>query len=116
MACQNCNCSSTTSNCTDCNKQLLTGCNECGKRTHEVVDTYAEVQEFRNVYVTVRDENAVYHVDETGNPVAVSRSFVFKTNYTPVVGDYKQNIVFDMLNNVFYVYDPAGNYKTGNLS
>lgn len=112
MACQDCN--------NDCSKQPVPysseGCVGCGKKCHEVVDTYADVQEYRNAFVTVRDENAVYHVDEIGNPVAVSRSFIFKTDYVPSVGDYKQNVVYDLVNNVFYVYDPAGNYKTGTLS
>lgn len=80
------------------------------------MDTYADVQAFRNAFVTVRDENAVYHVDERGNPVAISRSAIFKTNYTPAAGAYKQNVVYDFANNLFYIFDPAGNYKTGVLS
>lgn len=107
MACQDCSPNS---------KKAISDCTDCGVRKHTVVDTYAEVQEFRNMYVTVRDENAVYHVDEIGNPVAVSRSFIFKTDYTPSEGEYKQNIVFDLVNDAFYVYDPAGQYKTGVLS
>lgn len=107
MSCQDCN--NPPVPCTD-------GCTGCGNKCHEVVDTYADVQEFRNAFVTVRDENAVYHVDEVGNPVAVSRSAIFKNNYIPEVGAYKQNVVYDFANDVFYVYDPNGNYRTGNLS
>jgi hypothetical protein len=101
--------------CTDCDTPPVP-CTGCGNKCHEVVDTYAEVQEFRNAFVTVRDENAVYHVDDIGNPVAVSRSAIFKNSYTPVVGDYKQNVVYDFVNEVFYVFDPSGQYKTGTLS
>jgi len=112
MACQDCN--------QDCNTQPVPcdgeGCVGCANKCHEVVDTYADVQEFRNAFVTVRNENAVYHVDEIGNPVAVSRSAIFKDDFTPTPGAYKQNVVYDFLNNKFYVYDPSGNYKTGNLS
>lgn len=107
MACQTNDCDSQTP-CTN-------GCTECAKKCHEVVDSYDEVQEFRNAFVTVRDENAVYHVDDIGNPVAVSRSAIFKANYTPVTGDYKQNVVYDFQNDAFYVYDPSGNFKTGTL-
>jgi hypothetical protein len=107
MACQDCNSAPTP--CED-------GCTGCGNKCHEVVDTYADVQEFHNAFVTVRDENAVYHVDNVGNPVAVSRSAIYKDNYTPVVGDYKQNVVYDFATNHFYVYDPDGAYKTGTLS
>lgn len=114
MACSDC------TNCTDCTQTPVpfdgVGCEGCGKKCHEVVDTYAEVQEYRNAFVTVRDENAVYHVDELGNPVAVSRSAIFKNNFTPTVGAYKQNVVYDFQSNVFYVYNPAGEYKTGTLS
>ena len=106
--------------CKDCSKDPVPcdgeGCTGCGNKCHEVVDTYADVQDFRNAFVTVRDENAVYHVDEIGNPVAVSRNPVFKNNYTPAVGDYKQTVVYDFTNNHFYVYDPTGQYKTGTLS
>lgn len=108
MSCQE-DCNTTPVPCTS-------GCTGCGNKCHEVVDTYAEVQDFRNAFVTVRDENAVYHVDEVGNPVAVSRSAIFKDNYTPVLGDYKQNIVYDFANNVFYVFGPTGTYKEGTLS
>jgi len=103
---------------TDCGTDPVPcdGCTGCGNKCHEVVDTYADVQEFRNAFVTVRDENAVYHVDEVGNPVAVSRSAIFKNNYTPVAGDYKQNVVYDFANDVFYVFDPSGDYKTGTLA
>lgn len=108
MAC-NQNCNSTPQPCTS-------GCTDCANKCHEVVDTYADAQGFRNAFVTVRDENAVYHVDEVGNPVAVSRSAIYKNNHSPVVGAYKQNVVYDFAQNKFYVYDPAGAYKTGTLS
>lgn len=104
MACNN-DCDSDPTPCTG------DGCTGCGNKCHEVVDTYADIQNFRNAFVTVRDENAVYHVDEVGNPVAVSRSAIFKDNYTPVEGDYKQNIVYDFPNNKAYIFNPSGEYK-----
>lgn len=105
------------SDCQDCSTPPVPneGCTGCGNKCHEVVDTYADVQEHRNAFVTVRDENAVYHVDEAGNPVSVSRSAIFKDDYTPIEGDYKQNIVYDFSQNKFYVFNPSGEYKQGTL-
>lgn len=82
-----------------------------GNQGHFVVETYAEVQSFHNAFVTVRDENAVYHVDEAGNPVSVSRSPIFKDNYVAVAGDYKQNTVYDFATNSAYIFNPAGAFK-----
>jgi hypothetical protein len=107
MSCQNCN-----TDPVPCNS----GCTGCGNKCHEVVDSYADVQEFRNAFVTVRDENAVYHVDEVGNPVAVSRSPIYKDHFVATVGAYKQNIVWDFAEGKFYVYDPDGAYKTGTIT
>lgn len=100
-----------------CNSTLVpnAGCVASGNKCHEVVDTYAEVQQFRNAFVTVREEVATYHVDEIGNPIAVSRSAVFEDNFTPVAGAYKQNVVYDFLNSKFYVFGPDGDYKEGSL-
>ena len=115
--------------CNSCNQSSCTQKNPCNRRSwcskpkqgccnipHVVVETYAEVQEFRNSYVTVRDENAVYHVDVSGNPVAVSRSAIFEENHTPDIGEYRQNVVYDFINNKMYIYDPTGMYRTVDLT
>lgn len=88
----------------------------CCNIPHYVVETYSEVQEYRNAYVTVRDENAVYHVDVSGNPVAVSRSAIFEDNHTPEIGEYRQNVVYDFINNKMYIYNPVGMFRTVDLS
>lgn len=112
-----------SSNCSSCKKQsscgtssCKTNCSPCFDKCHVVVDTYAEVQDYRNALVTVRDENAVYHVDSTGNPVAVSRSAIFEENHSPEVGKYKQNIVYDFINNNAYIYNNVGLYRTIQMS
>lgn len=51
------------------------------KITHEVVDDASQLSYFRNSYVTVRNENAVYHVDGLGNGVSVSRNPLFSDDY-----------------------------------
>ena len=88
---------------------------ELPRYAHEVVDTYANIDDFRNAYVTVRDENAVYHVDEVGNPVAVSRSAIFVNNFVALTGSYKQNVVYDFTTGFGYVYDMNGNFKKVSL-
>lgn len=86
------------------------GCSSCSQKCHEIVDTLAEVSQFRNAYVTVRDENAVYHVDEVGNAVCVGRQILYIANYTPVTGAYKSTVVYDTVNGIIYIFDPDGNY------
>lgn len=85
-------------------------------KNHQVVDTFVEVEDFRNAFVTVREENAVYHTDSAGNAVCVSRNPLFLEDYNPVVGDYKQLTIYDFTNDVFYVFDQNGEYKTGTLT
>lgn len=97
-----------------CQKQKPSS--KCCDIPHRVVETYSEVQEYRNAFVTVRDENAVYHVDSTGNPVSVSRSAIFRENYTPQTNDYRQNVVYDFSNNKMYVYNEVGQYRTVDLT
>ena len=100
--------------CQDCQNPVVPcdGCTGCGNKCHEVVDSYSDLSGLRNAFVTVRDENAVYHLDEVGNPIAVSRSAIFKQGFTPTVGAYKQNTVYDFASNIAYVYAPDGQYKT----
>lgn len=94
-------------------------CNECGcqsdkntvyKITHEVVDDISEVSYFRNAYVTVRNENAVYHIDGIGSIVSVSRNPLFSDTYTPQQGDYKMNTVYNFSAGEAYVFDGSGNF------
>lgn len=104
--------------CTTCNDDDdRTTAQDCGaNKCHEVVDTYADIIDIRNAFVTVRDENAVYHIDSIGNPVAVSRSALYIAGFQPVTGAYKQNTVYDFSVNKGYVFDQLGNFKTVTLS
>lgn len=87
------------------------GCQGCANKCHEVVDTYADVSYYHNAYVTVRDENAVYHVDEAGNILCVNRNPLWSETYVPTVGDYKSTVIYNFAANEGYVFDPAGNYR-----
>lgn len=86
------------------------------KIEHMVVDDRSEASYFRNAYVTVRNENAVYHVDGMGNTVTLSRTPIFSDTYTPQVGDYKNNTVYNFAVEEGYVFDSSGNYKIIYLS
>lgn len=85
-------------------------------KNHKIVDTFEEVGQFRNAFVTVREENATYHTDSVGNALAISRNPIFINDFTPEVGTYKNNIVYDVASGSFYAYDFDGNYKTGTLT
>lgn len=97
------------------------GCNstyviEPPQYDHVVVETYVELSMLRNVYATVRNENATYHVDGYGSAVSVSRDPIFINDYTPTVGEYRQNTVYDFENNKAYIFNPLGVHKAINLS
>lgn len=89
-------------------------------KTHQVVDTFPEADVFRNAYVTVRSENAVYHVDDVGNVIAVSRSPLYIDNFNPanplISPAYKQITIYDFANNLAYIYAPDGTHKTIGLT
>lgn len=110
MACNTC---STSNN----DIQQNCGCNEyVYRKSHEVVDRVDEVNRFRNTFVTVRNENATYHVDEVGNTISISRNPIFSDDYVPNVGDYVMATVYNFAANQFYIFDANGNYKTGTLA
>ena len=85
-------------------------------KTHQVVDTFPEADVFRNAFVTVRSENAVYHVDDVGNLIAVSRSPLYIDGFDPddigTAPAYKSITIYDFSNNLMYVYGPEGDYRT----
>jgi hypothetical protein len=91
----------------------------CIHKSHEVVDNFPEADVFRDAYVTVRAENATYHVDNVGNVVNVSRSPLYIDDFNPDdIGThvpYKKVWIFDIANKLAYVYDPDGQYVTVNL-
>lgn len=103
----------TTCGCNGCNSSYVI---EPPQYDHVVVDTYSELVLLRNVYATVRQENATYHVDGYGAAVSVSRDPIFINDYTPTVGEYKQNTVYDFENNKAYIFNLLGAYKSINLS
>lgn len=114
MACQNCS-NNNSDNTTPCN-----GCVGCSQKCHEVVDTAEQVPFFRNAFVTVREEGgAVYHVDDVGNVINVSRSPLYIDNFDPNAEDilvpYKNVTVYDFENMVAYTYGPDGTYLTNSL-
>lgn len=106
-------------------------CNTCGtnytdqittcacyqyERSHVVVDRVDQVSRFRNKFVTVRNENATYHVDEVGNTIAISRNPIFSDDYVPNVGDYAMVTVYNFAANEFYIFNADGEFKTGVLA
>lgn len=89
---------------------------------HAVIDTRYEngkdlLRKYPGAYVVVRDENATYHVSKPGynclpNAVPVSRTPIFRDNYDLAHDKhYKQNTVYDFLNNKAYVFDPEGDVR-----
>lgn len=89
---------------------------------HAVIDTRYEdgkdlLRKYPGHYVTVRDENAVYHVSKPGlnclpNAVPVSRNPIYRDNYDLNRDKkYKQNTVYDFLNKKAYVFDPEGDVR-----
>jgi hypothetical protein len=72
---------------------------------------------FRNLYVSVRDENATYQVDIAGHPICVSRTRKNIINYSPsAYGLYRDNEVLDPANHKLYIFDHDYHYFTVNLT
>lgn len=109
---------------TDNEHETNCGCGGCNSTyiiepptyDHVVVESLAELTALRNVYATVRNENATYHVDGYGDAVSVGRDPLFINDYTPTVGEYKQNTVYDFQNNKAYIFNLLGEYKSITLS
>jgi len=94
-----------------CQKPKCGSCKSNCNIPHLVVDTVAELTGICGAFVTVRDENAVYHIDSNGNPVAVSRNPIFLDNHVPSIGLYKSTVVYDFAANKQYVYNYAGDFR-----
>lgn len=114
MACDNCS-NNNDDNTTPCN-----GCIGCSQKCHEVVDTFPEADIFRNAFVTVREEGgAVYHIDDVGNIINVSRSPLYIDNFDPddaeIVVPYKNVTIYDFATMKSYTYGPTGTYLVSSL-
>lgn len=76
---------------------------------------------FPGYYVEVRDENTVYHVSTptsgcVANSMAVARLPIYKENYDPkTMATYRNNTVYDFLNNKEYIFDFNKNYRVVDL-
>lgn len=98
-----------------CAKPSCVSCKPCesnAKICHVTVQTAREVRRYRNSYVIVQQEgNALYHVDDRGNPLVVHRQNLFINNHTPEQGAFRSTMVFDMFAKRMFIYDPEGNVK-----
>ena len=76
---------------------------------------------FPGHYVSVRDENATYHVSHPGfnclpNALVVARTSIYRDNYDPeTMARFRNNFVFDFLNNKAFVFDNNADYRVWDL-
>lgn len=81
------------------------------------VDGKDMLRKFPGHYVVVRREHATYHVSKPGfnclpDVVLVSSTPIYKDGYDPdTMANYRNNTVYDFLNNKAYVFDYNGDYR-----
>lgn len=81
------------------------------------VDGKDVTKNFPGYYVEVRDENAIYHVNTPKDgcvitSLCVARLPLYRDNYDPEkMVRYRNNVVYDFVKNVMYVFDFNKNYR-----
>lgn len=113
------------SKCSTCPKVTSDKCNSCDSCSqscckcesnanicHFTVEKRNEAFQLPNSFVYVREEKTTYHIDSKGHSVAVSREPQFSPNYTPTTGEYFGVTVYDFNNNIAYIYNAQGDYKS----
>lgn len=82
------------------------------------VDDRDMLRKYPGYYVTVRNENATYHVGRAGkncapNAVVVARTPIFRDGYDPaIMPKYRMNTVYDFLNDRAFIFDNNMDYRT----
>lgn len=79
-----------------------------------VVPTLEEGRYFKNSFVFVQDEDAVYYISDDRNEIPFGARPKFIDNYDPTdsANKYKNTVIYDLAGQAAYVYGPDGTYMT----
>lgn len=94
---------------------------ECDKRESNVricsftVKNKSEVRNYFNALVYCLEDNTSYWVDNDGNAIITYRLPIYENDWNPETETTAMNTVYDFKNNIAYVYNPAGEYRTFKL-
>lgn len=96
--------------CTDCDP--CRPCESMVKICSFVAPNLDEGRAFRNSFVYNQEDDSVYYITDDGTPVRFGSSPMFIENFDPEARKVPRQTVYDFANNIAYVFDPEGNYRT----
>lgn len=94
--------------CVDCDP--CDPCESMVKICSFVAANMEDVVTRRNSFVYNQEDDAVYYVDDSGNPLRFGASPMFIDNFDPESVNIKRQIVIDTANKKLYTYAPDGTY------
>lgn len=100
--------------CADCDP--CRPCESMVKICSFVAPTLTEGQVFRNSFVYNQEDDSVYYISDDGTPTRFGSSPMFIDNFNPDDRKIPRQTVYDFANNIAYVFNPEGNYKTFKLT
>lgn len=100
--------------CTDCDP--CKPCESMVKICSFVAPTLEEGQVFRNSFVYNQEDDAVYYITNDGTPIRFGASPMFIDNFQPEDRAIPRQTVYDFANNIAYVYNTEGEYRTFTLT
>lgn len=100
--------------CTDCDP--CRPCKSMVKICSFVTPTLTEGQRFRNSFVYNQEDDSVYYISDDGTPTRFGSSPMFIDNFNPEDKAVPRQTVYDFANNIAYVFNPEGKYRTFQLT
>jgi hypothetical protein len=77
-----------------------------------VAPTLEEGKKFRNSFVYNQEDDSVYYISDDNTPTRFGATPLFIDDYNPEERKIPRQTVYDFLNNIAYVYNAEGEYRS----
>lgn len=81
-----------------------------------VAPTLEEGRVFRNSFIYNQEDDSVYYIADDGTPTRFGSSPMFIDDFDPAVKQPARQTVYDFANNIAYVFNAEGKYRTFKLT
>lgn len=96
--------------CTDCDPCIP--CESMVKICSFVAPNIEEGKKFRNSFVYNQEDDSVYYISDDNTPTRFGSSPMFIDGFDPEERKIPRQTVYDFANNIAYVYNAEGEYRS----
>lgn len=100
--------------CLDCDP--CQPCKSMVKICSFTVAAMDDVAKYHNSFVYNQEDDSVYYVSDDGTPIRFGASPLFIDNFVPSSRSVPRQTVYDFANNIAYVFNAEGEYRTFTLT